>query len=118
MSARLLRLCLARAARSLVAALLGLAAAGALALEINTASEADLDAIDGCGPATTARILAARRQGAFADWADLMRRVKGIRAATAARWAAQGVTVAGQSWPPPPASPAEPPASARDAARR
>lgn len=70
--------------------------AAATPIDINGASEADLDSLDGVGPALTARILAQRAQAPFADWADLMRRVKGIRMATARRLANQGVTVNGQ----------------------
>lgn len=65
-------------------------------LDINQASEADLDSLLGVGPALTARILSQRSQAPFVDWADLMRRVKGIRAPTARRLAEQGVTVNGQ----------------------
>lgn len=74
-------------------------------LELNQAREADLDSLKGVGPALTARILAQRSQAPFADWPDLMRRVKGIRTATARRLAGQGVTVNGQTLT------AEPPAS-------
>ncbi|HEX5783597.1 MAG TPA: helix-hairpin-helix domain-containing protein [Burkholderiaceae bacterium] len=79
-------------------ALLGLSMQNGHALDINQASEADLDAIRGSGPALTARILAARQQAPFNSWPDLMRRVKGIGAATARKWSEQGVTVNGQPW--------------------
>ena len=69
------------------------AKANAFALK---ASEADLDGLRGVGPALTARILAQRAQAPFADWADLQRRVKGIRPTTARRLAEQGLTVGGQ----------------------
>ncbi len=65
-------------------------------LDINQASEADLDSLLGVGPALTARILSQRSQAPFVDWADLMRRVKGIRPHTARRLDEQGVTVNGQ----------------------
>jgi competence protein ComEA len=65
----------------------------ATALEINTANEAELDSVRGLGPASTARVLKARAQGEFKDWADLMQRVKGIKAATATRLSAAGLTV-------------------------
>lgn len=68
------------------------------ALEVNQASEADLDALRGSGPALTARILAARQQAPFETWADLLRRVKGVGQATARQWSAQGLTVNGQPW--------------------
>jgi len=76
------------------------------ALEINQASEAELDSVRGMGPAMSRAILAERQRQPFADWADLMRRVKGIRNASAERFAAQGLTVNGQTWSPlPPAKP-------------
>lgn len=65
----------------------------AMALEVNTANEAELDSIRGLGPSSTARILKAREAGGFKDWADLMARVKGIKPATAAKLSASGLTV-------------------------
>jgi competence protein ComEA len=89
-----------------VAAHLGAAAnplpLAAVPIDINHASEADLDSLDGVGPALTARILAQRAQAPFEGWPDLMRRVKGVRQATAQRLAAQGVRVNGQALAPAP----------------
>ena len=65
----------------------------ALALEVNTANEAELDGVRGLGPSSTARVLKAREQGPFKDWADLMQRVKGIKPASAAKLSAAGLTV-------------------------
>ena len=79
-------------------------AGAALALEINLASEAELDSVRGMGPAMSRAILAERQRKPFADWADLMRRVKGIRSASAERFAAQGLTVNGQTWSAPPSA--------------
>jgi competence protein ComEA len=57
-------------------------------------------------PAMSRAILAERQRQPFTDWADLIRRVKGIRSASAERFAAQGLTVNGQTWSaPPPAKP-------------
>ncbi|NDC60804.1 MAG: helix-hairpin-helix domain-containing protein [Betaproteobacteria bacterium] len=67
------------------------------ALEINQASEAELDNLRGLGPAFTRRVLAARAEHAFVDWPDLMRRVKGMGQATAKKLSAQGLTVQGQA---------------------
>ena len=66
---------------------------GAYALDINSANEAELDSIKGLGPSATARILQARESGPFKDWADVMARVKGIKAATAAKLSSAGLTV-------------------------
>lgn len=74
---------------------------GAHAVEINTANEAELDSVRGLGPSSTARILEAREQGAFKDWADVMARVKGIKAATAAKLSSAGLTVNQQPFPVP-----------------
>jgi competence protein ComEA len=65
----------------------------ALALDVNTANEAELDSVRGLGPSSTARILAAREQGLFKDWADFMLRVKGIKPATAGKLSAAGLTI-------------------------
>jgi competence protein ComEA len=64
-----------------------------LALEVNSANEAELDSVRGLGPSSTTRILAAREQGPFKDWADFMRRVKGIKPATATKLSTAGLTV-------------------------
>ena len=62
-------------------------------VEVNTANEAELDSVKGLGPSSTGRILAARENGRFMDWADFMRRVKGIKPATAQKLSRQGLTV-------------------------
>ena len=62
-------------------------------VEVNTANEAELDGVRGLGPSSTARILAARDNGQFVNWADFMRRVKGIKPATAHKLSQQGLTV-------------------------
>lgn len=76
---------------ALLAALTG--ATTALAVDVNTATEAELDGVKGLGPSQTARILQAREQGRFKDWADFMARVKGIQPRTAAKLSGNGLTV-------------------------
>ena len=76
-----------------LATLLCLLSFSALALEINQANEAELDSVRGLGPNATARILEARAQGPFKDWADLMQRVKGIKARNAVKLSEAGLTV-------------------------
>lgn len=66
------------------------AAAG---VEINSANEAELDSVKGLGPSSTARILSARGDGPFRDWADFMHRVKGMKPATARKLSQAGLTV-------------------------
>lgn len=68
------------------------------AVEVNSANEAELDSVKGLGPSSTERILKAREQGTFKDWADFMRRVKGIKSATAAKLSANGLTVNQQAY--------------------
>lgn len=70
----------------------------AWAVDVNRATEAELDGIRGLGPASTARILKAREAGPFKDWADLMARVKGIKPATAVKLSVGGLTVGEASY--------------------
>ena len=77
------------------------------AVDVNTATEADLDALLGFGPAHTARLLAARQQQAFSDWADLMRRTPGVGVRTARRLSAAGLRVHGQPYGEPPPAPGQ-----------
>lgn len=70
------------------------------AVEVNTATVAELDGIKGIGPASSARILDARKNANFKDWGDLIQRVKGIKSSQAARLSAEGLTVNGQGYEP------------------
>ena len=63
------------------------------ALEINQASQAELESVRGIGPVTTSKILAARKQGNFKNWDDLIQRVSGIGPGNAAKFSAEGLTV-------------------------
>ena len=69
-----------------------------MAIDINDANEAELDSIRGVGPPTTARILQERAKAPFSNWADLMRRVKGIKDARARQLSQEGLTVNGQAY--------------------
>lgn len=82
---------------ALVAALC--ASASCAAVDANTATEAELDSVKGLGPAGTARILKAREQAPFTNWADFARRVKGIKPATAAKLSKSGLTVNDAPYP-------------------
>ena len=82
-------------ARLLVVPLLLAVASIAAALEVNTASQAELESLKGVGTVLSAKLVKARSVQAFTDWSDLMKRVPGVRAATAARLSAGGLTVAG-----------------------
>ena len=67
-----------------------------IGLEVNQASEADLDGLRGIGPPFTRRLMAARAEQPFQDWPDLMRRVPGMGPRMAQRLSDQGLTVQGQ----------------------
>ena len=67
------------------------------ALDINLASEAELDGLRGLGPAFPRRVMAERDIRPFTDWPDLMRRVSGMGRVTAKKLSAQGLTVSGQA---------------------
>lgn len=99
--------------KSLVAAVLSFAAAVAFAaVDINKATQAELESVKGIGPAVSERILAERGKQSFADWGDLQKRVKGVGPATAAKFSAAGLTVNGSGY-----TPAEKPAKAPKAER-
>lgn len=68
----------------------------ATALEINVASRAQLEQLNGVGVTMAEQMLAERAKAPFAGWDDLRQRVKGIGSKRAAQWQAQGVTVNGE----------------------
>lgn len=76
-----------------------IAFASQAAVDVNTASEAELDGVKGIGPALSSKILKARQQGPFKDWADLMQRVKGIQPKSARQLTDAGLTVNGAGYP-------------------
>jgi competence protein ComEA len=78
-----------------------LGAAGAHAVEANSANRAQLEQLRHIGPPLADAILVARsKDGAFKDWSDLMARVRGIRDAKAAKLSEAGLTVGGQPYLP------------------
>jgi competence protein ComEA len=68
------------------------------AVDVNKATDAQLDSIKGIGPATSKVILAERKKGHFKDWQDFIDRVKGIGDKRAEDLSAQGLTINGQSY--------------------
>jgi len=85
--------------KTLVTAVLALASAAAFAVvDVNKASLAELESIKGIGPSMSAKILDARKTGAFKDWADLQARVKGVRAGNSTKFSADGLTVNGAAF--------------------
>ncbi len=81
----------------------------AVALDINKASEAELDSIKGIGPGTSSKILEERKKAYFKDWDDLITRVKGIAQVKAAKFSEEGVTVNGTAFKPKGAASADAP---------
>jgi competence protein ComEA len=70
------------------------------AVDVNRASQADLETVKGIGPGLSAKILKAREAGAFKDWADMVGRVGGIGAGNAAKFSQAGLTVGGSPFDP------------------
>jgi len=72
---------------------------GAFAMvDVNQATEAELDGIKGVGPATSRLIVDERKKSEFRNWADLIGRVKGMGQKSAARLSGQGMTVNGVAY--------------------
>lgn len=67
-------------------------------VEVNKADVSALDSVKGIGPAKSKAIIDERAKGGdFKDWADLEKRVKGIREKTAAKLSEAGLQVNGKS---------------------
>jgi competence protein ComEA len=71
-------------------------------IEVNTASEIDLDGMKGIGPALTRQVLAERQKAPFKDWPDVRSRLKGLGPVKAAQLSEQGLRVNGEPYAPPP----------------
>ena len=71
-------------------------------IELNQASEIDLDGLKGIGPATTRQVLAERQKAPFKDWPDVLARIRGLGPQKAASLSAQGLTVQGVPFSPTP----------------
>ena len=102
--------------RALCAIVVCLASAPVGALEVNLASQAELESIAGIGPDFATRVLAARRERPFNDWDDFLQRVRGVGKARAARLSHEGLTVGGSPYPAAAPLPAAPASELRDAA--
>ena len=81
--------------KTLLASLLALVAAAAFAVDVNKATQAELETVKGIGPSVSARILDERKKGSFKDWNDMVERVKGVADANAAKFSAEGLTING-----------------------
>lgn len=69
------------------------------ALELNSATQAQLESLRGIGTAASERIIQERALRAFDGWADFTQRVKGFKSAMARRLSDAGLTVNGQVLP-------------------
>jgi competence protein ComEA len=87
--------------RLLVVALLAATVLGAAAaVDVNRATQAELEQLKGVGPGMAVAILEERaRRGPFRDWADFVARVKGVGGRHAVRLSAAGLTVGGRTHP-------------------
>lgn len=93
--------------KKLLATLLALFAAAAFAaVDVNKATQAELESVKGIGPAISAKILDERKKAPFKDWNDLVERVKGVGDASASKLSTGGLTVNGAAFTGAPAAPA------------
>ena len=85
--------------RTLISLLIALCAFAAhAAVDVNKASQAELETIKGIGPSMSGRMLDERKKGAFKDWPDMVARVKGVGEGNASRFSADGLTVNGSAY--------------------
>ncbi len=75
-----------------LALVLGMTSAWA-AVDVNKATQSELESVKGVGPALSGRILVERQKAAFKDWGDLIDRVQGVGKTNAARLSDAGLTV-------------------------
>jgi competence protein ComEA len=67
-------------------------------VDVNVGSLADIERIKGVGTALAESLLLERDKAAFKDWADVIRRVKGVGPGNAARLSAAGLRVNGAAF--------------------
>ena len=68
------------------------------AVDVNKATEAELDGIKGVGPVTTRLIVAERKKAEFKNWEDFIARVKGVGEKSAVKFSAEGMTIGGAGY--------------------
>lgn len=85
--------------RKLIAIVLATFALSAFAaVDVNKASQAELETVKGIGPGLSGKILEARKTGAFKNWNDMVERVGGVGPGNAARFSQAGLTVGGAAY--------------------
>ena len=85
--------------RSFIATVLATLALNAFAaVDVNQASQAELEIVKGIGPGLSTKILDARKDSAFKDWGAFVDRVAGIGPGNASRFSQAGLTVGGKGY--------------------
>lgn len=87
--------------KKIAAVLLAIGFAGltmAQQIDLNKASEVELDALKGVGPVLTKELMSERKKAPFKDWEDVTSRVKGIGPQKAGSLSEQGVRVQGSAY--------------------
>lgn len=85
--------------RNFLALLLAVFALNAFAaIDVNQASQAELETVKGIGPGLSAKIMKARQASSFKTWDDLVDRVSGVGPGNAARFSQAGLTVSGAAY--------------------
>lgn len=87
--------------KKIAGALLTLGFAGltwAQQIDLNKASEVELDALKGVGPVLTKELMNERKKAPFKDWEDATSRVKGLGPQKASSLSEQGVRVQGSAY--------------------
>ena len=87
--------------KKIAGALLTLGFAGltwAQQIDLNKASEVELDALKGVGPVLTKAVMDERKKAPFKDWEDATNRVKGLGPQKASSLSEQGVRVQGSAY--------------------
>ena len=74
------------------------AALAMAAVDVNKATDAELDGIKGIGPAISKQIVAERKKGDFKNWQDFIERIKGVGEKNSVKLSEAGLTVNGQSF--------------------
>lgn len=67
-------------------------------IDLNKATEIELDGLNGVGPTLTQAIMHERQKALFKDWGDVTTRVKGIGQQKASKLSDQGVRVQGKAF--------------------
>ena len=85
--------------RNLIAIVLATFALSAFAaVDVNKASQAELETVKGIGPGLSGKILEARKTSSFKNWTDMVERVGGVGPGNAARFSQAGLTVGGAAF--------------------